>query len=182
MFLSDAKQAPFVKMLCELLKVQAHLVDESQETGLLKGGAIGLRGPLSPVNPSQDGLECTLSTLPAVSDAVKAADWSFGETTQDGNDAISYLDLDQLDPQLCGAGHVDNAIWKTTRWGDMGGKLFRLPELEWISNEEPTIWGLAIYQALGQSGNIYQCVGSFSHMPIEADDLKQFPRQDVTLV
>jgi len=181
-FETDVEQATFVKTLCELLGIQLHLMDQTHVTGLLKGGALDLRGRLILVRPTRDGLECLSSPDPALSDAVAEAGWGFDETKEDGTDALSYLDLDQLDPYLCEKGQVDIAIRKTTSWADVGGELFCLPVLERISKDGTFIFGLLIYQPPGQASKVYQRVGTFNHLPLEGNTLMKLPSQEITLV
>ncbi|KAJ3541675.1 hypothetical protein NM208_g4501 [Fusarium decemcellulare] len=141
---------------CSVEQLWLHHLDETHITGLLRGGALKLRGHL--IGPSTIHSDGVL-TYELVTEAHDASDtirkdrvFGLGWDEKDTNSAgmISYLD--NLDPDRCQRGFIDEAVRRIISTKHADGSIFYLP-ITHKQNEPNGTWslnGIILYQAPNQ--------------------------------
>ncbi|CAM1510050.1 Fc.00g003850.m01.CDS01 [Cosmosporella sp. VM-42] len=173
-----------VSPLCSILDVQLNLVDEDHETGLLRGGAIEIQGriigPVTTEAPEYT-LRCICDLDKELQESLRVSRWAFDETTENGDDALSYLD--GFDSELCRRGILDGAARETIIWeAGTAVELFCLPIFESFHGDGQSVRGLLLCRVKGQPKDVYHRVGEFSHMPMLKDGLGGIVEKKVVLL
>lgn len=175
-----------MEFLCSVESINLQLVDETHETGLLKGGAMPLKGRLiNPITINESGiLQCAIpSSTPALQDSLRACRWDFDEVDKDGENTITYLD--GFDPLRCHQGHLDGATRKTYSWtGSAAIEMSCLPVYQSAHGDEGEMCmrGLILVRVEHQPRDVFHRVGDFSFMPVLEGGMGGFEEQILTLI
>jgi len=149
---------------------------DQDETGLVDGGYIRIRGRLTEIGffngrvslHGPDGIwdyikgsdEERMSKDPTERETESWTVCAFDECSQEGQIAISYLD--PLDSKSCPSGQVETSVRVTKRVADWPGSLVSLPVVEWRHDEKRMVGGLVLGQLPQWPAQVYQRVGSFT--------------------
>lgn len=173
-----------VKLLSRVVDVRLKLVGEDHETGLLAGAAMKIQGKLiGPVTADapEYTLKCVSSSNSELDEALQVARWGFDETTEEGGDALSYLD--EFDFNTCRDGVLDGASRKTVLWdSETKIELFCLPIFESFHGNAQSMRGLLLCRVGHQPRDVYHRVGDFSHLPVLEDALASIEEQTIVLL
>ncbi|KAJ3525314.1 hypothetical protein NM208_g11696 [Fusarium decemcellulare] len=184
--------------LCSVELVSLRYVDETQPMGLLKGGAIKLRGHLvGPHTVNADGTVpyYDLQVTPGVDDSekIEKAIMYMDERDVAGEQMISYLDnLDEISVLLEG-GLMDGASRTAMPLKQAQGNIFYLPLSKVLSqlhkrrrSLQMVVQGLILYQPVHQP-TLFHRIGMYSSRAIHNENYHHeletgFPEQSIMIL
>ena len=174
-----------MKPLCSMISIDLQLVDEAHETGLLKGGAMEIKGRLiRPITMEAPGtLQIAQEAETELQESLRVCRWDFDEVDEHGENELTYLD--GFDPIRCRKGHIDGAVRQTYSWdGPAQIQVSCLPVYQSAhgDNGGMCIRGLILVRVDNQPKDVFHRVGDFSHMPVPTGGIDHILEQTFTLL